>query len=120
MDFKKSVNISLLGNLVVDYHRKNNYWPEDGLDLEHFYDSAKLILENFDTLSFRNESNNIIVEYRFIENPSSPGPITFVGRDEAGVGKSQIEWCHKVYKKIDNNFEGQLLFKYENGYYKCN
>lgn len=119
LDLKKSLNISLLGDLVMDYHRENTYWPEDGRDLENFYDGAKLILENFDTLSFRNEVNKIIIEYRFIENPSLPGSIKFVGRDDAGLAKFQIEACHTIYEKSDNNLDGQLLFKYENGYYKC-
>ena len=119
MGVEKSANISLLANLIVDYHRLNFYWPDDGLDLLHFYDSAKFVLTNFDTLSFQSESNWTIVEYRLIKNPSSPGTIRFVARDEADSVKSQIEWCHRIHENTSSNFGGQLLFKYENGNYKC-
>ena len=116
---RRSVNIVLLGSLILEYHKKNNHWPEDRKGLEQFYDSAKLFLVNFDTLSFRNEPSYLTVNYRFIENPSSPATMTFVDRDTTESEKFRPPWCHDTYSKSNVTFDGQLLFKYDNGYYTC-
>jgi hypothetical protein len=115
----KSINIFVLGSVIVEYHKKNNRWPENRSLLEASYDSAKLLLVNFDTLHFQHGSNYLTVNYRFIKHPSAPATISFLEQDKVRSEKSHLEWCHDKYEKTILNFEGQMIFKYDNGYYTC-
>jgi len=116
---KKDANILALGTLILDYHKKNKHWPENRVVLDKFDVNATAFLVNFDTLSFRNETGYFTVNYRFINDPSSPATVTFVDRDNTASEKFQSRWCHDVYSKSNVTFDGQLLFKYDNGYYTC-
>jgi len=115
----KLVNITVLGTLIVEYHKRNGYWPESAAGIEQFDDSVKLFVVNFDSLVFLRERNNLTVNYRFIKDPSSPAAMTFVTRDNPTLEKSRPEWCHEVYEKSNTIFEGQLVFKYDKGYFTC-
>ncbi|MEJ7644670.1 MAG: hypothetical protein WKF87_08740 [Chryseolinea sp.] len=116
---KKLANIFVVGTLIVEYHKKNNCWPESTAGLEQFYDSARVVVVNFDSLVFLRERNILTVNYRFVKDPSYPATITFVSRENTTLDKSQPEWCHEVFDKSNTIFEGQLVFKYDKGYFTC-